>query len=329
MPAEWENHEATWLSWPKDPNTFPISVLPKVEAAYRQMVAALRDEEVRIMVDDRKMASRVAMILRGADNVSIRTLKTVDVWVRDYGPTYIKGRDVAMVKWTFNAWGNKYDDLLPDEQAGLKIARSSGLNVFRPGVVLEGGSIDVNGRGSVLTTEQCLLNPNRNPGMSRRELEEVLEVNLGITNIVWLGEGIEGDDTDGHVDDIARFTGPRDVVVAAEPDPGDPNHSPLESDRRILEEASDERGRKLSVTQIRMPKAVYAQDGRLPASHLNFYIGNRAVLVPTFGGESDREAIRTLEGAFPERAVTGIDCRALVYGLGTIHCVTQQVPSGP
>jgi agmatine deiminase len=328
MPAEWEPHQATWISWPKDPDTFPPSILPKVEDAYVQMVRALAaGEEVRILVNDSKTGKRVSTMLRGVDKVSILELATVDVWVRDYGPTYVKGRDLALVKWRFNAWGDKYADLLPDDDAGTRIADLTGLRVFRPGVVLEGGSIDVNGSGTILTTEQCLLNPNRNLGLGRGELESVLKENLGVSNVIWLEKGIEGDDTDGHVDDIARFVGPGKVVVAEEGNPSDNNHGPLEKDRNLLVGASDERGRSLTVTPIPMPSEISSEDGRLPASHLNFYVGNSAVLVPTFGGRSDRIAIKVLEDALPDREAVGIDCRALVYGLGTLHCVTQQVPS--
>jgi agmatine deiminase len=330
MPAEWEEHQATWLSWPKDPDTFPPGILPKVESAYVSVVRALGEhEQVWVMVNDAKAQARVASMIGDSGGATVKVLKTVDVWVRDYGPTYVRGRDVAQVKWIFNAWGNKYDDLLPDEEAGVRMAESSGLRTFTPGVVLEGGSIDVNGSGSVLTTRQCLLNPNRNPTMDQDGLEAVLHANLGVSNVIWLGEGIEGDDTDGHVDDIARFVASREVVVAAEGDRADRNHGPLEEGRKTLESALDEAGRKLNVTTIPMPKKIYAEDGRLPASHLNFYIANGVVLVPTFGGGSDREAIKTLEGFFPRKDVVGIDCRALVHGLGTLHCVTQQVPAPP
>ena len=328
MPAEWEDHDATWLSWPKDPNTFPPQILPAVEEAYVKMVRSLCEhEEVRILVEDEKSESRVASMLGGRGRVSFQRLSTVDVWVRDYGPTFIKGRHGAVVKWIFNAWGNKYVDLLPDNEAGETLAESTGLPVFRPGVVLEGGSIDVNGSGSVLTTEQCLLNHNRNPGLGKRRLETILKENLGVSNVIWLGNGIEGDDTDGHIDDVARFVGPRRVVVAAEPNTADPNHDALAADRDLLEGAADESGSSLEVVEIPMPARLESADGRLPASHMNFYIGNGAVLVPTFEGETDKEAIRVLEEIFPRREVHGIDCRALVYGLGTIHCVTQQVPS--
>ena len=328
MPAEWEEHEATWISWPKDPDTFPPAILPRVEEAYVRMVEALAGgEEVRILVDDSKAEERVGALVRRAQKVAFYRVKTADVWVRDYGPTYLKGPDPALVRWRFNAWGGKYADLLPDDGAGDEIARLSGARTFRPGVVLEGGSIDVNGSGSLLTTEQCLLDPNRNPGMDRAGLEAVLRDNLGAENIVWLGRGIEGDDTDGHVDDVARFVGAREIVAAAEEDSSDLNHPPLRDNLKLLEGRTDEKGREMRVHRIPMPPRIEGPDGRLPASHLNFYIGNSAVLVPTFGGKSDAEAIRVLEGAFPQREVVGIDCRAMVYGLGTIHCVTQQVPA--
>jgi len=327
MPAEWEPHQGTWISWPKDPQTFPGDILPAVERAYVELVSALgRGEEVHVLVNDARSEARVAAMVRGG-RVTFHRIRTVDVWVRDYGPTYVVGVRRAVVKWTFNAWGNKYDDLKADNEAGEAIAGESGLTVLRPGIVLEGGSIDVNGDGTMLTTEQCLLNQNRNPGMNRRRLEEIVYANLGVRNVVWLGRGIAGDDTDGHVDDIARFVGPRKVVAAVEPSGADPNHGPLTENLKRLAASRDQDGRALEVTEIPMPSAVDGPEGRLPASHLNFYIGNDAVVVPTFAGESDKLAVRCLQEAFPRREVVGIDCRALVYGLGTLHCVTQQIPS--
>ena len=324
MPAEWEKHAGTWLSWPKDPDTFPSAILPRVEAAYVEMVEALGEgEEVRILVDDDRGEARARSLLRRADRVSFLRVKTVDVWVRDYGPTCVTGRDVALVRWRFNAWGNKYSDLLPDDGAGDALARGTGWRVFRPGIVLEGGSIEVDGAGRVMTTEQCLLNPNRNPGLGKGDLERVLKENLGADEVVWLKRGIEGDDTDGHVDDIARFVGRGAVAAATEGDPRDPNHGPLAENLKALEEDEAD----FDVHPIPMPARMATADGRLPASHLNFYIGNEAVAVPTFGGASDRVALKELEGLFPKKEVVGIDCRALVYGLGTLHCVTQQIPS--
>ncbi len=328
MPAEWEKHRGTWLSWPKDKDTFPGEILPSVEETYSKMVTALSGgEEVHILVDDGKAEARVRKLVGKADQVAFHHIRTVDVWVRDYGPTYVRGKNSALVKWVFNAWGNKYDDLKPDDASGEAIADSTGLRVFRPGVVMEGGSIDTNGRGTLLTTEQCILNPNRNPGFGKERLARILGDSLGASQIVWLREGIEGDDTDGHVDDIARFVGPRKVIAAVEPDRGDPNSRVLETNLKLLHAAADQDGKPLEVAEVAMPERTSAADGRLPASHINFYIGNEAVLVPTFGGRSDFQAIRTIEEALPGREAVGIDCRALVFGLGTLHCVTQQIPS--
>jgi agmatine deiminase len=327
MPAEWERHEATWLSWPKNPDTFPPNILPKVEEAYIRMVESLvTGEEVRILVDDERMERRVRALLASDEAVVFHRITTADVWVRDYAPTYLKGKGVALVKWRFNAWGNKYEDLLPDEEAGEKIAESSGLPVFRPGIVLEGGSIDVEGQGTVMTTEQCLLNSNRNPGLKKGEIEDALRRYLSVNKVIWLGSGIEGDDTDGHIDDIARFVGPGRVMVGTEDNAEDRNCETLRAARLALESAEDSRGRRIDVVTVPMPPRQGANGGRLPASHLNFYVGNESVLLPAFGGDTDRQAAEALQDEFPEREIVPVDCRAMVYGLGTIHCVTQQVP---
>ena len=328
MPAEWERHEATWISWPKDPDTFPPAILPKVESAYVKIVEALgAAEEVRILVDDSKSERRVSSLLKKGELATFHRIKTVDVWTRDYLPTFVKGRELAAVRWVFNAWGNRYEDLLPDNEAGEEVAEYTGLKIFHPGIVLEGGAVDSDGERTILTTENVILNSNRNPGLGKRRSEAIFADYLSGERTIWLKKGIEGDDTDGHVDDIARFVGPRTVVAAAERRQADPNHTVLKENRAILEKSRDAGGRSLEVVDIPMPKRLESSEGRLPASHLNFYIGNRAVLVPTFGGESDGKALRSLESAFPTREVIGIDCRALAHGLGTIHCVTQQVPA--
>ena len=328
MPAEWDEHEATWLSWPKNPLTFPPELMGQVEKTYAIMVGVLREgEEVRVLVDDAAGEKHARARLGSPRNVSFVRLKTADVWTRDYAPVYVRGKDVALTKWSFNAWGGKYDDLKPDDAAGMKLARESGGRVFETGIVLEGGSVDVNGKGTLITTEQCLLNQNRNPGLSRRALEYRLRANLGARHVVWLGSGISGDDTDGHVDDVARFVAPDVILLGWEGDPSDPNHSPLKDNLRRLRESTDQDGEIFDIITVPMPTPVTSPEGRLPASHLNFYIGNSAVLVPTFGSPTDDNAVGTLKGCFPGRKVVGIDCRALVYGLGTLHCVTQQVPA--
>jgi len=332
MPAEWAKHDSTWLSWPKNPLTFPPDIVSKVERAYVEMIEALaHGERVDLLVDDERTTDRVRSML-SAKNVAFHTIKSADVWIRDYGPIFIKkgGRDqaVAATKWEFNAWGGKYDDLLTDNATGLEVARSTGLRLFETGVVLEGGSIDVNGRGSLLTTEQCLLNKNRNPKLGKAQLERFLHDYLGAESVVWLGQGVAGDDTDGHVDDIARFVNEDTVVCMTEPDAGDANNAALKEDRALLSRHEDGDGRRLEVVPIAMPREVEGDGGRLPASYANFYIGNSAVLVPVFGdARRDSAALETLSDLFQGRKMVPIDCRELVYGFGGIHCVSQQQPA--
>jgi agmatine deiminase len=332
MPPEWAEHDSTWLSWPKNPLTFPPEIVSRVEEAYAEMIEALaRGERVDLLVDDEPTEDRVRSML-SAKNVAFRRIKSADVWIRDYGPIFVKtarrGGAVAATKWEFNAWGNKYDDLLPDNATGLEVARSTGLKVFEAGAVLEGGSIDVNGRGSLLTTEQCLLNKNRNPALGKAQIERLLHDYLGVESVVWLGEGVAGDDTDGHVDDIARFVNEDTVVCMTEPDEGDANYAALKRDQALLSSHRDEEGRALEVVPIAMPREVGGDGGRLPASYANFYIGNSAVLVPVFGdARRDGAALETLSDFFPGRRVVPVDCRELVYGFGGIHCVSQQQPA--
>jgi agmatine deiminase len=265
-------------------------------------------------------------------NVRILQIKSAYVWIRYYGPIFVKkgGREASITatKWKFNAWGAKYDDLFADDETGLEVAESTGLEIFRTGIVLEGGSIDVNGKWALLTTEQCLLNKNRNPRMGKAQVEEYLRDHLGAANVVWLGRGISGDDTDGHIDDIARFVGEDTVVCMTEEDPGDANHAVLKRSHELLSKCRDAGGRRLEVIPIAMPRKIAGGDGRLPASYANFYIGNSAVLLPVFGDErNDTKALETLSGLFPRRKAVPINCRELVYGFGGIHCITQQQPA--
>jgi agmatine deiminase len=331
MPAEWEPHEATWLSWPHDPETF--ADIPAVEETYLRIIAALvPGERVNLLVRDREMEKRVEGLLACAGiapgRVSLIPFDYADVWFRDYGPTFVVNRTegkAGMVGWGFNAWGGKYPGLIRDTRIPSCLGSRLGLPLFRPGIVLEGGSIDVNGRGTTLTTEQCLLNPNRNPGLSKADLEGFLGEYLGAPTVIWLKGGIAGDDTDGHVDDVARFVNPSTVVCALEDDPGDVNYGILRENERILREARDQDGNALTVVPLPMPRP-FGGDTRLPASYLNFSIGNLAVLVPIFSDPVDALALRVLGDLFPGREVVGIDCRALVEGMGAIHCITQQQP---
>ena len=337
MPAEWECHEATWLAWPHNEETWP-GKLAQVEEAYLQMIENLLPaEKVYLLVRNEWERDGVLKQLasRGVStkNLVFYPVATVDAWIRDYGPHFItRGRavkrEIAWVKWDFNAWGGKYGSLAEDDRVCDVLASRLETPLFRTGLVLEGGSIDTNGLGSCLTTEQCLLNPNRNPHLSREGIEGALRDFLGFTNFIWLGEGIEGDDTDGHVDDIARFVNPSTVVAAMEEDPGDPNEAPLRENWARLHEATDPEGRKLAVVSIPMPDRVEADGGRLPASYLNFYIANGVVLVPVFGQAKDRAALGILRELFPGRRVVGIRSEALVLGLGAIHCLTHEQPAG-
>lgn len=335
MPAEWEPHEATWLAWPHNEETWPGKI-PEVRQIFLQMIEALtRHEKVQLLVENPEMRREVEDFLRhrpfNRKNLVFHFIPTVDAWIRDYGPNFIcrtsrEKREVAWVRWRFNAWGGKYESLAQDDGVAEKLVSVIDQAVFRPELILEGGSIDANGLGSCLVTEQCLLNSNRNPSLSREAIEEILRDYLGFTNVIWLGEGIEGDDTDGHIDDIARFVNPTTVVAAIEKNPSDPNSLPLQENWKRLESARDQEGRKLTVIMLPMPGRVEEDGFRLPVSYLNFYIANGVVLVPIFGHSNDEVAQRILQKVFPSREVIGIRSEALVLGFGGIHCVTHEQP---
>lgn len=338
MPAEWAEHEATWLSWPKNPLTFPAEVIEDVEAIFAKMISALsHGEQVKVLVEDDEMEERMRGMARaaGADlgNVMSMWIKSSDVWIRDYGPTFLTRSEdgaKAAVKWRFNAWGGKYDDLLYDDIAGEDVVRAAKVRVFRPGIVMEGGSIDVNGAGSVLTTEQCLLNKNRNPHLDRKGIESYLEEYLGTPNVIWLKSGIEGDDTDGHVDDFARFVSRESVLCSHSQSRTTSNNEVLRVNLDILKRSVDQDGKRLKVAKLPMPKPLWLGEEQryLPASYANFYIGNECVLLPVFKDRNDKKAIGLIQDAFPERRVVPIHAAELVYGYGGIHCVTQQEPRG-
>jgi len=328
MPAEWERHEATWLTWPKNPTTFPPRLMDEVEQIYVTMIEGLAPgERVNLLVDDTITIEKVSSLLENDDNVVFHTIKTADVWVRDYGPIFLKNSNsIAATKWIFNAWGNKYEDLRLDHEIGKKIAQSTGTRIFEPNMVLEGGSIDVNGAGTCITSKQCLLNKNRNPQLNQDQIAQFLKEYLGVTKVIWLDSGVAGDDTDGHVDDIARFVNKNTIICMTEDNPEDENYEPLQKNLQILHETSNQKGDKIQIVPIRMPQKVDSEEGRLPASYANFYIGNAVVLVPTYDDPNDSQALNTLQTLFPDRKVVGINCKPLLYGLGAIHCVTQQQP---
>lgn len=333
MPAEWEPHAAVWLAWPHDTTSFPF--LDQAENAFADFVQEIHDSEtVELYVLDEPMRERAVARLRARrvdlSQVRFHTTDYADIWFRDYGPTFVVNRQskqLALVKWIFNAWGNKYETLLKDNRVPYALAESVRLPMFEAGIVLEGGSIEVNGQGTLLTTEQCLLNRNRNPELSQEEIERYLSDYLGVTHFIWLQEGIAGDDTDGHIDDIARFVGPTTVLCACQEEEHDADHPALEENYQRLQRATDQEGNKLTVIRLPMPGWVGDSEGRLPASYANFYIGNTKVLVPIFGTAQDQKALEIIQSVFPDRQVVGSNARALVYGLGTFHCMSQQQPA--
>ncbi|MFA5346834.1 MAG: agmatine deiminase family protein [Methanoregula sp.] len=332
MPAEWEPHEAVWLSWPHNKNTFPK--LSAVEEAYYTLISVIHSSErVELFIPTAALHRKIRARLREShvdlSQITLHTTEYSDIWIRDYGPTFILNHAMnraAMVCWNFNAWGGKYEDQLKDGRIPAIMNRRLELPQFIPGIVLEGGSIDVNGRGTVLTTRSCLLNPNRNPSLTEEQIGMFLQEYLGVVKIIWLNDGIVGDDTDGHIDDIARFVAPSTVVCAYETDETDANYRALQENYEILKQSSNQDGVPLTVVKLPMPAKVVTGDERYPASYTNFYIGNTVVLVPVFNDPNDVEAIRILQDLFPGRKVIGIDARAMVEGFGTFHCATQQQP---
>jgi agmatine deiminase len=339
MPAEWEPHAATWLAWPHEKTDWPGKFAP-IPWVYADIVRHLSQvERVRVLVAnaDEERAVRGILKKAGANLSAVEFFRvpTNRGWIRDFGPIFVRNEkgERGVTNWHFNAWA-KYDDWKKDDAANNRLAAKLKWKQWRPEfrgrrVVLEGGSIDVNGRGTLLTTEECLLSPlqARNPNVSRKELEELFRDYLGITHVVWLMNGIVGDDTHGHVDDLARFVNPTTVVTVVEKDPIEANYEPLQENLALLHKMNDQDGRPLRVETLPMPAPVYFDGQRLPASYANFYVANQIVLAPTFNDPNDAAALTKLGDLFPERKIIGIACLDLVLGLGTIHCMTQQEPA--
>lgn len=333
MPAEWEPHQATWLSWPHKEASWPGRIAA-IQPVYARAVAALaRSETIHLNVNDDAMEAHARALLAAAGatgDIRFHRFPTNDAWCRDHGAIFVLRPDaprLAATDWGFNAWGGKYPPFERDDAIPAQMAAYLDLPRFEGGMILEGGSIDVNGQGLLLTSEQCLLNPNRNPQLSQAEIEQRLGDYLGVEKVLWLGEGIVGDDTDGHVDDLARFVAPDTILTAVEEDPEDENYQLLQDNLRRLQLMTGLDGRPLTIVPVPMPPPVVYEGQRLPASHLNFYIANRVVLLPAFGGPSDERAAAILARCFPTREIVAIDCREIVWGLGTWHCLTQQVPA--
>jgi agmatine deiminase len=331
MPAEWEPHDATWLSWPRrETISFPSS-FDRVMPVFRAAVAALiESEQVRINVCNGAHEAEAMEVLRHLDysRISFYRVPTNEPWCRDHGPIFLTRENeppLAVVDWDYNAWGGKYPPCDLDELVPTRIAEILDLPVFYPRMILEGGSIEVNGAGTLLTTESCLLNKNRNPLLTRRDIEARLRDFLGVRQILWLGRGIEGDDTDGHIDDLTRFVSQHTVVTVVEDDRDSANYEPLQANLERLQSMEID-GKPLEIFTLPMPKKIVREELTLPASYANFYIANSCVLLPTFADSMDEPAREILQSLFPNRRVIGIDCRELIWGLGAFHCLTQQQP---
>jgi len=344
MPAEWEAHEGTWIGWPNNASDWPgkFAAIPWV---YAEIVRLLSQrEQVHILVQGEAPRQRAASILKRAaanlEQVSFHLWPTDRVWLRDSGPIFVKnpGGELAVTDWKFNAWA-KYDDWRLDDQVPEHVAKLLGQQRWQPTVtladgtrhrlVLEGGSIDVNGAGTLITTEECLLSEvqQRNPRVSREELEAAFHDYLGIRQVLWMDRGVAGDDTHGHVDDITRFVGPSTIVTAVETNTADENHAPLAENLARLKASRTPDGKQWTIVELPLPRSVVFRGQRLPASYANFYIANGLVLVPTFHDPNDRVALDILAELFPDREVIGIHSVDLVWGLGTLHCMTQQQPA--
>lgn len=337
MPAEWEPHQGTWLTWPHCEETWPGKVEAVVPAYVEAIRALSRGETVHVNTLHEDHRATVEATLRAAGipsgpgtRVQLHIIPTDDEWIRDYGALLVvRDGGLAATNWLFNAWGEKYDRVELNNTVPVQMAEYLNIPVFECPIVMEGGSIDVNGRGVALTTEACLLNPNRNPGLVQHEIEHWLYAGLGIREVLWLGEGIVGDDTDGHIDDLTRFVAPDTVVTIVNDDPSDPDYEPLRDNRDRLASMTLQDGSGLHVVELPTPAPVHHNGERLPASYANFLIGNAVVLLPTFDDPKDSVAQTTLQGLFPGREVVGIDARDIVWGLGAFHCLSQQIPAIP
>jgi len=341
MPAEWEPHLTTYLVWPHNLDTWPGKFEP-VQRAYAKMAAAIAQfEPICVLVKSADEIDPVKALLRTAvsnpelmKRVEIIVEPTNDSWIRDHGPIFVNklsgdGPGQIALDWIFNSWGQKYGAYDLDDAIPRKLGARFGFEVVEPGMVLEGGSIEVNGEGLLLTTEACLLNKNRNPHLSQAAIEEYLMTYLGVTHVLWLGDGIKGDDTDGHIDDLARFVTPHTIVTVVEDDPADANYHLLQDNLKRLHAIHDEHRRPLRIETLPMPRPVVYDDTRLPASYANFYVANGGVIMPTFDCEADQVAMRKLQDLFPSRRVIGVPSIDLVWGLGAVHCLTQQHPKTP
>jgi agmatine deiminase len=346
MPAEWAPHAATYIVWPHNVDTWPGKFEP-IPQVFAQMAAAIAHfEPLRILLADHLRAEEIAALIVDAptpsgaparlERIEFVPINTNDSWIRDHGPIFVNRLTAPLeetaqiaLDWNFNSWGEKYGPYDLDDRVPRRLGERYGFEVIEPGIVLEGGSIEVNGEGALLTTRSCLLNRNRNPQLAEEEIEEYLKAYLGVTQILWLGDGIAGDDTDGHVDDLARFVAPDTIVTVVERDPRDANYRVLQDNLARLRAMRDAGGEPFRIETLPMPPALYYEKTRLPASYANFYIVNGGVIMPSFDCVEDQVAASTLARLFPNRQVVAIPSTDLVWGLGAIHCLTQQHPQAP
>ncbi len=337
MPAEWEPHAGTWFTWPRREGISFPDKYDTVPPVYAELIKYLvQVEDVHVNVWHAEMEAWVRGLLEKEKTplarVHFHHFPAYEPWCRDHGPIFLVReqngkRERAVVDWGYNAWGNKYPPFDLDDAVPQHVAKLRGLPLFSPGIVMEGGSIEVNGCGTLLTTEACLLNPNRNPHLNKSEIEQHLKDYLGVTNILWLADGIVGDDTDGHIDDLTRFVSPNTVVTVVEEDPTDENYKLLQENLERLRTMKDETGRPLRVVELPMPGRVEHDGQRLPASYANFYIANGIVLVPTYRHANEKRALEILQREFQDRRVIGVDSTELIWGLGSFHCISQQEPA--
>jgi agmatine deiminase len=333
FPAEWEKHSATWLSWPHNKASWPGKI-EKMYAGYIQFIKALTEGEmVNINVNDEAMKMKVISRLK-KEGVALNKINffmhpTNDAWCRDHGPAFLvnrKEKKRMIVDWNYNAWGGKYPPFDLDDVIPTLIAKHYKIPVVNPGIIMEGGSVEFNGKGTLLTTSACLLNKNRNPHLNQKQIEEYLINYYGVEHILWIGDGIAGDDTDGHVDDITRFVNADTVLTVMEENKNDENHEPLEGNLKALKKMRLQDGKQLNVVELPMPSPVIYEGQRLPASYANFYIGNDVVAVPVFNDKNDERALEIIQKYFPSRNVIGIDSTDIIWGLGSFHCLSQQEP---
>ena len=335
FPAEFDKHVATWLSWPHKEASWP----GKIETIYPVYASFIRllteGEKVNINVADESMRKKALAWLE-AEGVNLSRVQfffhpTNDAWCRDHGPAFLINPSAEVKKiivdWGYNAWGGKYPPFDLDDVIPTRIGKHLNIPVVHPGIVMEGGSVDFNGKGTVLTTTSCLLNENRNPHLTRQQIEQYLSDYYGVENILWLCDGIVGDDTDGHIDDLTRFVNSDTVVSVVETNKADDNYAPLQDNLKALSKMRLENGRQINIVELPMPAGIIYEDMRLPASYANFYISNKHVIVPTFRDKNDDKALQILEQAFPDLEVVGLDSTDIIWGLGSFHCLSQQEPA--